>query len=125
MASKRVSPLFHIDKLRYPVLLFHGEDDPRVPIQQTNTLMQKLQEKRGNVCVDGSEFIRFANEGHGIRKESNALYMYHRVEKFLCRHLELPDPPDLEELWIDGHTGTDISASTIHYANSTQLHKDD
>lgn len=100
-----------MDMLRRPVLLLHGEDDPRVPIEQTNDLALELQANREEACVGGSEYVRFAKEGHGIRKEQNVLYMYHRIEKFLCRHLKMPNPPDLEKLWVDGHTGTDISTS--------------
>ena len=59
--------------------------------------------------MDGNEYVRFAKEGHGIRKEQNVLYMYHRIEKFICRHLKIPDPPDLEKRWVNGHTGTEIS----------------
>ena len=124
-ASKRVSPLFHMDKLCQPVLLLHGEDDPRVPIKQTDDLVEKLKVNGGKNCLDGSEYVRFAKEGHGIRKEQNVLYMYHRVEKFLCQHLDLPDPPELEKLWVAGHTATDIAISALSLRASTQHHKEE
>ena len=108
-ASQAVSPLFHVDKIRRPLLLLHGEDDPRVPIAQTNDLCAKLQQQQQ---TSECEHMRFAGEGHGIRKEQNILCTHHRVERFLCRHLGLPDPPVLEGSWIKGHTGTIVSKGT-------------
>ena len=108
-ASQAVSPLFHVDKIRRPLLLLHGEDDPRVPIAQTNDLCEKLQQQQQ---TSECKHMRFAGEGHGIRKEQNILCTHHRVERFLCRHLGLPDPPVLEGSWIKGHTGTIVSKGT-------------
>ena len=114
-ASKAVSPLYHMDKLNRPLLLLHGEDDPRVPIEQTDELMKNVHEAKKNKGGDSGvatecEYIKFAKEGHGIRKEQNQLLMYHHVERFLCRHLKLPAPPSLESCWIEGHTGTMASS---------------
>jgi pimeloyl-ACP methyl ester carboxylesterase len=109
-ASKQVSPVFHVDKLSCPLLLLHGEDDPRVPIEQTNDLFRKIEATpAGSNC----EYIRFAKEGHGIQKEQNVLYMYHSVERFLCQHLKLPDPPALKESWVRGHTGVQVSPASM------------
>ncbi|CAB9505064.1 peptidase family member 6 [Seminavis robusta] len=108
-AAKRVSPYFHMDKVKCPLLLLHGQDDPRVPIQQTNDLFQKLQEQTSSTGSSECEYVRFAKEGHGIQKEQNVLYMYHCVERFLCHHLKLSDPPTLEDSWVQGHTGTKVS----------------
>jgi dipeptidyl aminopeptidase/acylaminoacyl peptidase len=105
-ASQAVSPLFHMEKAQTPILVLHGEDDPRVPIEQSNQAVQKLN-------VGGCEYYRFGKEGHGIQKEQNILYMAHCIERFLCRNLQLPEPPALEEQWIHGHTSTSVSLELI------------
>lgn len=100
-ASRTVSPLYHMEKTTKPIFIFHGEDDPRVPIQHSDEATQKLK-------VPGCQYVRFGKEGHGIRKEQNVLYMFHCIERFFCQHFQLPDPPHLEESWTKGHTGTAV-----------------
>lgn len=41
--GRRISPLYHVTADDPPVLLFHGTDDPIVPIQQAEILMEKLK----------------------------------------------------------------------------------
>jgi dipeptidyl aminopeptidase/acylaminoacyl peptidase len=75
---KERSPLFHADKIEDPLLLFHGENDPVVPKEQSEALVSILR-KRGIP----HEFHIFAGEGHGFRKLENIVAYYEAVDLFL------------------------------------------
>lgn len=79
---ERISPLRHADRIRSPLLAVHGEQDPRVPVGETQQIVSAL-EARG-VPV---EFIRLPDEGHGISKLANQLRVYPEIVRFLDRHL--------------------------------------
>eukprot|EP00957_Ditylum_brightwellii_P054704 4144950-Ditylum_brightwellii.AAC.1 len=90
-------------------MLVNGEDDPRVPMSHSDRVIDDLKRRskeKGNHCLSGCEYITFADEGHGVRKEKNILYMYDKVEQFLCRQLDLPVVANLEECWTHGNSAT-------------------
>ena len=76
------SPLYHLGKVTQgaSIALYHGEDDPRAPIQHSYNMLQKLKENG----IAG-ELVTFAGEGHGIANHANSLYMHYRIEEFLCK----------------------------------------
>jgi len=82
IAATKASPMHHMDKVSEgsSVALFHGANDPRAPIQHS----YQVQEKLRKFGIAG-EFVEFAGEGHGISKDANKLYMYYRIEEFLCK----------------------------------------
>jgi len=55
------SPITHVGKVRTPTLIYHGEEDRRVPMEQSEQLYVSLRE-RGVP----TEFVRYPREGHGI-----------------------------------------------------------
>lgn len=82
MVAKRASPLYHLDEVGdgASIALYHGEDDPRAPIDHSYNMLRKLKENG----VAG-ELVAFTSEGHGIANRANLLYMYYRIEEFLCK----------------------------------------
>jgi len=56
------SPINHLDKISTPLLLFHGEKDPVVPLEQTINVYEKLKDQ-GNFV----ECMIFSDEGHGFK----------------------------------------------------------
>ncbi len=79
---ERVSPLFHADKIKVPMLVAQGANDPRVNIQESDQIVEALK-KRG---ID-VEYMVKENEGHGFRNEENRFDFYRAMEKFLGKHL--------------------------------------
>ena len=79
---ERISPLFHADKIKVPMLVAQGANDPRVNIQESDQIVEAL-EKRG---ID-VEYMVKENEGHGFRNEENRFDFYRAMEKFLGKHL--------------------------------------
>lgn len=81
---KAYSPVFNIDKLKAPVLVVHGGDDQRAPIEQAESLISSL--KQANHPY---EYMLLENEGHGFYKPKHRTEYYKRVLAFLQQHLTL------------------------------------
>ena len=77
---KERSPLHHTDKIKSPLFIVHGANDPRVPISNSIQLRDSLLVTGKNV-----EYLEFPDEGHGFRKEKNRIEFYSKAEKFLQR----------------------------------------
>jgi len=77
------SPRHHVAAISAtPLLIFHGTEDPVVPIAQSEELVASLGEHGADV-----EYVVFEGEGHGFRDLDHKIYEYIRTEDFLRRHL--------------------------------------
>lgn len=76
------SPIFHIDKVRAPLLLLAGKQDPRCPPEETMQVEEAIK-KRGGVV----EVKIYENEGHGFARVENQIDAYKRVASFLKKHV--------------------------------------
>jgi dipeptidyl aminopeptidase/acylaminoacyl peptidase len=77
------SPVHHASALATtPLLIFHGDNDPVVPLAQSELLAERVRAAAGDV-----ELVVYAGEGHGFRDPANQLDEYARTEAFLARHL--------------------------------------
>lgn len=79
---KANSAIDHIDKFNVPVLIVHGEDDRRVPVQNASEMRDALQ-KAGKPV----EYMTRPKEGHGFFKEENNTERYRITEAFLLKYL--------------------------------------
>lgn len=77
-----VSPLFHVDKIKVPLLVAQGANDPRVPKAESDQLVEALK-KRG---IDVPYMVK-DNEGHGFGNEENRFDFYRAMEGFFGKHL--------------------------------------
>ncbi len=75
---KRVSPFFHIDKIKAPLFVIHGANDPRVKQAESDQIVKKLESKGVKV-----PYLVKPNEGHGFQNEENRLEFYKLMEAFL------------------------------------------
>ncbi|KAK6977710.1 Alpha/beta-hydrolase [Favolaschia claudopus] len=71
------SPLFHARKIRSPILLAHGAQDPVIPVWQTDAIAREIKESGGQV-----EYLRFEDEGHGVRRAENLRLLQERQLAF-------------------------------------------
>ncbi|MBI5021474.1 MAG: S9 family peptidase [Ignavibacteriales bacterium] len=76
------SPVFHVDKIKAPLLVAQGAKDPRVNINESNQIVDALKKKGIDV-----PYLVKENEGHGFRNEENRFDFYEAMEKFLAKHL--------------------------------------
>jgi dipeptidyl aminopeptidase/acylaminoacyl peptidase len=80
---EKISPINHVDKIRCPMLVIHGANDPRVPIGEAEQIVAALK-KRG-VPV---EYLRYEDEGHGLARLANRLDAYPKMVAFLDKYLK-------------------------------------
>jgi dipeptidyl aminopeptidase/acylaminoacyl peptidase len=78
------SPSNAIDRIRAPLMLIHGENDPRVPVDEARRMHAGLR-ARGLA----STLLVYPDEGHGLTKRANRLDAYPQVAAFLDEHLHL------------------------------------
>jgi dipeptidyl aminopeptidase/acylaminoacyl peptidase len=79
---EQVSPLAHVDRIRAPLFVIHGANDPRVPLSEAQQIHRVLTD-RGVPC----ELLVYEDEGHGLLKLANRLDAYPRAAAFLERAL--------------------------------------
>ena len=76
------SPLSYVDRIRIPMLIAQGANDPRVKQSESEQIVAAMKEKG----ID-HEYLLFHDEGHGFVKPENRLEFYARAERFLAKHL--------------------------------------
>ncbi|HVE91743.1 MAG TPA: S9 family peptidase [Actinomycetota bacterium] len=79
---KTRSPLFHVDRIKIPMLIAQGANDPRVNQAESEQIVEAMKKKG----ID-HEYMLFPDEGHGFAKPENRMKFYEAVERFLARHL--------------------------------------
>ncbi len=79
---KAQSPLYHVDRIRVPLLVIQGANDPRVKQQEADQVVYALHQKSLPV-----EYLLAPDEGHGFRQYINRMAMMVAIENFLARHL--------------------------------------
>jgi dipeptidyl aminopeptidase/acylaminoacyl peptidase len=80
------SPLPRIDRVRAPLMVIHGANDPRVPLSEAEQVAAAV---RGNGVE--CELLVYSDEGHGLAKRANQLDAYPKVLDFLARQLNRAD----------------------------------
>ena len=79
---KRFSPSYNIDKLKAPVLIVHGGQDERAPIEQAESLVAALKKENHPYIYELLE-----DEGHGFYKAEHRTRYYKQVLNFLDEHM--------------------------------------
>jgi len=80
---RQVSPALNVDKIKKPVFVIQGVNDPRVSIEESDQIVEGLR-KRG---IDAPYMVRY-NEGHGFQREKNRIQLYQIMMGFLAKHLK-------------------------------------
>lgn len=80
---ERISPINHVDKIRCPLMVIHGANDPRVPVIEAEQIVAALKKRRVPV-----EYLRYEDEGHGLVKLKNRLDAYPKMADFLDRYVK-------------------------------------
>ncbi len=80
---REISPITHASRIKAPLLIIHGENDPRVPVGEARQIAQKIKARGGVV-----ETLIFPDEGHGVAKLSNRLVLYRRMVEFLDTYIK-------------------------------------
>lgn len=78
-----ISPVFHADNIKNPVMVLQGANDPRVLQIESDEIVAEI--KKNNVPV---EYVLFPDEGHGFRKKENEIKGYGQILTFLDTYLK-------------------------------------
>jgi dipeptidyl aminopeptidase/acylaminoacyl peptidase len=77
-----ISPITKLGEIKAPLMVIHGANDPRVPIQETEQLVKALRDRGREV-----EYLRYEDEGHSLAKAKNRADAYPKVLAFFQRHM--------------------------------------
>jgi dipeptidyl aminopeptidase/acylaminoacyl peptidase len=80
---RETSPLFHADKIKRPLIVLQGKNDPRVILPESDEIVAAV--KKNNVPV---EYVVFDNEGHGFTKKANEIRASKAILDFLDKYLK-------------------------------------
>jgi dipeptidyl aminopeptidase/acylaminoacyl peptidase len=100
------SPLNYVDRIKRPLLICQGANDPRVKQTESDQIVQAMREK--NIPVT---YAIYHDEGHGFVRPENTLSFFAIAEAFLGHHLGGQVEPIGND--FDGST-IDISLGTEH-----------
>ncbi|MGL4965228.1 MAG: S9 family peptidase [Inquilinus sp.] len=79
---ERISPIHKLDRIRVPLLMAQGLDDPRVPPGESEMIYSGLRGLGRPV-----DYLRVPHEGHGFARRENRHDVFGAVAAFLDRHL--------------------------------------
>ncbi len=79
---EQISPIHKVDRIKAPLLVIHGANDPRVPVGEAEQIVRGLESLGRKVA-----YLRYEDEGHGIVKLQSKLTAYPAIVKFLDEHL--------------------------------------
>jgi len=80
--NRKISPLFHVDAIRAPLLIVQGKNDPRVTMANADAMVAALRKAKRDVT-----YVVYPDEGHGFGRPENQFDFYGRGEEFLAKHL--------------------------------------
>jgi len=78
----RISPVSNADKIRAPLLVVHGKNDPRVPYTEAEQIVAAARKSGVPVW-----YLLADNEGHGFARKANADFLFYSMIAFLERTL--------------------------------------
>jgi dipeptidyl aminopeptidase/acylaminoacyl peptidase len=79
---RQTSPLFQAERIRAPLFVAQGANDPRVRKEESDQIVAALRQR--GVQVD---YMVKTDEGHGFHNEENRFDFYRALEQFLLRNL--------------------------------------
>jgi len=78
----KIAPLNNTDKIKKPMFIIQGTNDPRVPVTEATQMRDKLKAQGNTVW-----YLEAKNEGHGFRKKENIDFQRLAVIKFMQEYL--------------------------------------
>ena len=89
------SPLFKADKIKVPLLIGQGKNDPRVNIAESDQIVKAMRDNGKQV-----EYIVFPDEGHGFARPENNMRFFAATDQFLAKYMGgREQPPTDAEKW--------------------------
>lgn len=77
-----IAPINHTDKIKKPLFVVQGGNDPRVPYTESIQMKDKIKQGGGVVW-----FLMAKDEGHGFRKKNNQDFQFYATIEFIKQFL--------------------------------------
>ena len=81
---QKISPNNNVEKIKIPLLVVQGQNDPRVPVTESQQIVEALRAQGNDVW-----YMNALNEGHGYRRKDNRDIYQQAVVMFFKKHLEI------------------------------------
>jgi len=79
---EHIAPMNNIEKIKKPILVVAGKNDPRVPIGESDQIVKALKQNGTPTW-----YLMATDEGHGFQKKSNADFLFYSEVLFLQQYL--------------------------------------
>lgn len=79
---KATSPRRHVEKIKIPLLLIHGEKDRVVPVRQSREMAEELEDNDKDFI-----YLELENGTHHLSRQENRVSLFDAMDKFLAKHL--------------------------------------
>jgi dipeptidyl aminopeptidase/acylaminoacyl peptidase len=79
---EKIAPMNNIEKIKKPMLVIAGKNDPRVPVSESQQIADALKKQGTPVWL-----MIAKDEGHGYRKKTNQDYQFYATIEFLQQYL--------------------------------------
>ena len=107
------SPLFHVDRIKRPLLIAQGANDPRVKQHESDQIVVALRDKGKDVS-----YIVAEDEGHGFRAPNNRKALAVAMEKFLSEQLGGRYQEDVRPETAERLSEITVDVSTVELTQS-------
>jgi dipeptidyl aminopeptidase/acylaminoacyl peptidase len=77
-----IAPMNNIEKIKKPMMVVAGQNDPRVPVSESDQIVAGLKKQGTPVW-----YLKAKDEGHGFQKKSNADFQFYATAEFLQEFL--------------------------------------
>ena len=84
---EKIAPLNHADEIKKPLFVVQGKNDPRVPLSESEQIVETLEQNKTPVW-----YLMAEDEGHGFAKKKNADYQFFATILFVEKFLLHDDP---------------------------------
>jgi len=79
---EKIAPMNNIEKIKQPMMVVAGQNDPRVPVSESDQIVAGLKKQGTPVW-----YLKAKDEGHGFQKKSNADFQFYATVEFLQEYL--------------------------------------
>jgi dipeptidyl aminopeptidase/acylaminoacyl peptidase len=79
---EKIAPMNNIEKIKKPMMVVAGKNDPRVPVSESQQIAEALKKQGTPVW-----FLIGQDEGHGFRKKTNQDFQFYSTVEFLKEYL--------------------------------------
>lgn len=79
---EKIAPLNNAHKIKKPMFIIQGKNDPRVPYTEARQMVEKIKNNKGEVW-----YLEASDEGHGFRKKHNQDFQFYATIEFIKRFL--------------------------------------